>query len=79
MVQVDNALVEAHRPTCTEEEFESYVWDTSDGRKKGEEPVKEHDHGCDTTRYLVAHVDSIGRSRLPMFGGLIEQECPCRI
>ena len=80
LVQVDPALAEAHRPTCTEEEFESYVWDQSNGRNRGEEPVKEHDHGCDMTRYLVAHVDSIGKNKpklIPMIS--IEQKSPWRM
>ena len=67
LVQVDPALADAHRPTCTEEEFEGYVWDQSNGRKRGEEPVKEHDHGCDMTRYLVAHVDRIGKPKNTWF------------
>jgi phage terminase large subunit len=48
----DTNLVAAKRPTCTEEEIESYVWD---GQK--EKPLKENDHGMDAVRYVVAHVD----------------------
>jgi phage terminase large subunit len=40
---------------CTEEEFDSYVWPKGvDGKPVKEEPVKEHDHGLDALRYLVA-------------------------
>lgn len=53
----DAELADAKKPTCTEEEFEGYIWDTSGGRKKGEEPVKLNDHGMDAMRYLVAHLD----------------------
>lgn len=53
----DPVLVEKVSPTCTEEEFPSYVWDVSNGRKRGEEPVKAYDHGMDTTRYLVNHFE----------------------
>lgn len=60
LVQRDAALAEAKKPACTEEEIEGYVWDTSSGRKKGEEPVKRDDHGLDCLRYLVAHVDLVG-------------------
>lgn len=60
LVERDEDLAEAGRPTCTEEEVESYVWDTSSGRKKGEEPVKRDDHGMDATRYIVAKLDLAG-------------------
>jgi phage terminase large subunit len=53
----DEELLEAKRPTCTAQEIESYIWDTSNGRKRGEEPKKEYDHGMDALRYLVAHFD----------------------
>jgi PBSX family phage terminase large subunit len=57
LVERDRNLAESGAPTCTEEEFTSYVWNTTANRRKGEEPMKEHDHGMDTTRYLVAHFD----------------------
>lgn len=57
LVERDRELAEAGQPTCTEDEFPSYVWNTSANRRKGEEPLKEHDHGMDTTRYMVAHLD----------------------
>jgi Phage terminase large subunit len=50
-------------PGCTEEEYDSYIWDLSNNRKKGEEPVKKHDHGMDGTRYLVAQFDLNQASR----------------
>lgn len=60
LVERDQALAEKALPACTEEEFPDYVWDERMSRRQGEEPVKEHDHGVDATRYLVAHVDKIG-------------------
>lgn len=57
VVERDPALDDAKRPCSTEEEFDGYVWDTRAGRKKGEEPVKENDHGLDALRYMVAHQD----------------------
>jgi hypothetical protein len=57
LVQRDPLLDEQELPCSTEEEFDSYIWDTGAGRKKGEEPVKENDHGMDTTRYMVAQLD----------------------
>lgn len=58
LVERDESLKEAGKPTCTEEEIPSYVWETSaDGKPAKEEPHKEDDHGCDGTRYLVAEKD----------------------
>jgi hypothetical protein len=54
LIEPDSDLAEARRPTCTEEEIESYI------RKKGsEDPVKEDVHGLDAMRYVVAGVDDI--------------------
>lgn len=57
----DRSLAEARRPTCTAEEFEVYSWPkaAASGKPEKEEPVKEHDHGMDAARYLVAHVDRV--------------------
>jgi phage terminase large subunit len=60
----DADLEERKLPCCTEEEFDGYVWDTSGGRRKGEEPVKENDHGSDATRYAVAERDLVKKRRL---------------
>jgi phage terminase large subunit len=57
LVERDKSLEEAKKPMCFEEEIESYVWDTSNGRKVKEQPLKENDHGCDAGRYMVAHRD----------------------
>jgi hypothetical protein len=57
LVERDQDLVEGKLPTCVEEEPESYVWDTRQGMKRGEQPVKEYDHGLDALRYLIAHFD----------------------
>lgn len=54
-VRRDPVLVDAKKPTCTAEEVVGYVWDT-----KKEQPVKEDDHGMDTTRYVVAERDLPG-------------------
>ena len=53
----DPSQAEAKKPCSTEEEFDGYVWNTASGRKKGEEPVKEHDDGMDASRYAVAFRD----------------------
>jgi phage terminase large subunit len=57
LVERDRTLYEAHRPTCTAEEWESYIWDTGTGRKQGEAPAKRDDHGMDATRYVVMFAD----------------------
>jgi hypothetical protein len=52
LVKRDPLLDEAGRPCCTEEEIGGYVWNEAK-----DQPVKEMDDGCDTMRYLVAHLD----------------------
>lgn len=54
LVELDQELRDAGRPTCTVDEIPGYVW--AEGRKQ-EEPKKEMDDGCDTTRYVVADRD----------------------
>lgn len=41
--------------TCvnTEKEYASYVWDPKAQRLGQDKPVKEHDHTCDTDRYII--------------------------
>lgn len=59
LVERDEKLVDARKPTCTLDEVESYVWPKdSSGRPKKEEPVKENDHGQDAKRYAVKYVDA---------------------
>lgn len=57
VVERDRDLADAKQPTCTEDEAEMYVWDTRQGMKRGEQPMKEHDHGMDCLRYVTAHFD----------------------
>lgn len=57
LVERDRDLAEAKRPTCLEEEPESYTWDMRQGMKKGEQPVKENDHALDALRYGSAFFD----------------------
>lgn len=57
LVERDPDLAKMKKPTCSIEEFDSYIW------KPGkEEPVKENDHGMDTDRYMVAHKDLVAGS-----------------
>jgi WD40 repeat protein len=57
LVEPDPVLIDAKRPLCTEEEINAYVWDTSAGRRQGEVPIDENNHGLDALRYLVARFD----------------------
>ena len=60
LVQTDSKLEERKKPTCTEAEFPGYVWPkTADGKPVKEVPVKENDHGMDTKRYALMHLDGI--------------------
>jgi phage terminase large subunit len=68
LVERDPALAEKKFPVGTEEEYESYVWDLANNRKHGEEPLKQHDHGMDATRYLVAFIDGVGPRWVPWTG-----------
>jgi PBSX family phage terminase large subunit len=65
LIRRDPELVEKKLPVCIEEEYDSYIWDLANNRKKGEEPLKQNDHGMDATRYLVAYVDGIGPRWIP--------------
>jgi len=60
----DSSLTDAARPTCTEDEAAVYVWDTGTGKAPKEQPVKDNDHGLDATRYVVAHRDLTGTTRV---------------
>lgn len=50
----DPALEDRQRPTCTAEEFPTYVYGP-DGN-----PVKEDDDGLDTSRYVISQIDLVG-------------------
>ena len=58
-VERDQELADVKAPTCTVEEIPGYVW--APGK---EQPVKEHDDGCDTARYLVAEQDLRGSTNI---------------
>lgn len=57
LIERDRELAMAKKPTCTIEEFDSYVWDDRQGLKHGDQPVKENDHGMDCDRYMCARFD----------------------
>jgi phage terminase large subunit len=66
-VKRDPLLEEDKLPTCTAEEVEGYVWDTSGNKGPKEVPLKLNDHGCDCIRYLAAEHDLGARPRLRTF------------
>lgn len=57
LLEIDPLLLDAKSPVKTADEFEVYVWDTRQGMKKGDQPVKAVDHGMDPLRYRVAEDD----------------------
>lgn len=61
----DADLYAARKPTCTADEFPSYVWDVRPvkGVAGKEQPVKAHDHGLDAARYLVYWLDRAASGR----------------
>ncbi len=67
----DSALIEEGKPTCTEQEFDGWIWDPD--AKKGERPLKQDDHGMDACRYLFKYhdtkrvtVDDFAEDHVPM-------------
>lgn len=58
LVETDAKLEERGLPTCVEEEFGGYLWDT-----KKDQPVKQKDHGMDGMRYLVQELDGASLRR----------------
>lgn len=65
----DPVLADAAKPTCTEEEFPGYVWDTGAGKAPKEQPLKENDHGADAGRYVVAELDMGAQPRMRWISG----------
>jgi len=56
----DETLAEAHKPTCSEEEIESYVWPVGqNGKPQKEVPIDDNNHGMDADRYAAAYVDRL--------------------
>lgn len=59
LVEEDQTLKMDHKPYSTEQELDSYIW----ANTSKEQPVKEYDHGLDTVRYMVVHLDGVGQWR----------------
>ncbi len=56
LIERDVDLASRKKPTCTEEEMDTYTWKQSSSGLK-EEPNKVDDHGNDALRYMVSHKD----------------------
>lgn len=64
LVERDESLAAMGEPTCTEQEFESYVWPKdASGKAKKETPVDAYNHGMDQLRYVVMYADTPAPSR----------------
>lgn len=63
LLETDQDLAQAGKPTKTEDEFDGYVWDQKISRltnsKKDELPVDLDNHGMDALRYMVAFIDDL--------------------
>lgn len=69
LVERDQSLVDRLLPTCTQDEFSSYIWKvTADGRIQ-DEPVKKDDHGMDDIRYLAMEIFYKGKARYSEMAG----------
>ncbi|WP_371239683.1 phage terminase large subunit [Streptomyces pimonensis] len=66
VVDRDQDLIDAGKPTSTVDEINGYVWAVKPGAAGGlkEQPLKQDDHGMDAMRYMVAAVDLVGVARV---------------
>jgi hypothetical protein len=71
LVERDQALDDAKRPCCTQDEITEYIWDPASPPSMAgtarEAPLKRNDHGMDAMRYLTAQEDLVGRPRIRSF------------
>lgn len=75
LVEADQSLRDDHRPLCTDQEMDSYIWKpTRDGVTNKEEPLKVDDHGMDAMRYLVCFVDGITLAQKTTEGSMVVEE-----
>lgn len=64
LVERDQELVDAKKPTCFEDEIAEYVWPQDVKPDRRENPVKENDHAMDDARYVCAELDLGGRPQV---------------
>lgn len=63
LVELDQSLVDRLMPTCTRDEYSSYVWKLNKDGAIQDEPVKLYDDAVDCDRYMTAWLDLKGRAR----------------
>lgn len=63
LVELDQAQREKLLPTCTVDEYPSYVWKVDKDGRTQSDPVKRDDDGLDTDRYLISWLDLVGKAR----------------
>jgi hypothetical protein len=68
LVERDQNLADKLLPTCTKDEYPSYVWKVSNDGRIQDEPVKKDDHGMDTDRYITGFFDLKGLARASQVG-----------
>lgn len=66
LVEADPSLIASKKPTCSDAEFDAYVWPKgSDGKPKKEVPVDDMNHGMDAMRYMTMLLDGGDESPSP--------------
>lgn len=65
LVEKDQWLVENLQPTCTLDEYASYVWKVNTDGRAQDEPVKKDDDGVDCDRYMTMKFFK-GKARVTM-------------
>ena len=70
LVERDEELARLKQPTCTEQEFDVYMWPKgSDGKPVKEVPIDLYNHGMDAMRYVVMKLDGVrSNSAVGAFG-----------
>jgi phage terminase large subunit len=68
LVEQDDQLAMAKKPTQMREEIPVYVWDKVQGRlgeRTLDKPKKQNDHGMDAMRYLAVHLEHPEEAQAP--------------
>jgi phage terminase large subunit len=65
LVDRDEEVAEAGLPLGLIGELPGYIWKPGpDGKPIPDEPLKQDDHSCDTTRYVIAEEDLKAKVRV---------------
>ncbi len=69
VAEVDEQLIEDKLPTCTEQEWDGYVYPkAASGKPVKELPIDKDNHGMDAVRYAVAYVDDLAGCKIEFRG-----------